>query len=889
MRLHHIEIKNFRGIKEAQVDLNIHGITIIEGPNEIGKSSIAEAIDLIFEFNDSSRHSKILAIKPVNFDVGTEVTIVFETGPYLAKYHKRWNRHPETVLVIESPKYESLTGRIAHDRMNEILDATLDKALWKALRYQQGFAISQASLSESQTLVTALDQIAAQSVNSMRDDGGIWKKVEQEWLRFFTPTGKTTSARVAQLNELNIRKERETELRSALKTLDELADLHRTKVEELTVRKKYQSELTSDIENTQRLKYEIDAKQHELSRLSHQKSEAEAVFKLIDDQYSFRIELLNEVGVLSAELEELSNYNDQTFLLFQAAEKDVENAESQRSATRQARDLAKANNDEAELIHEYSKSVLDKNLLGERLDRANGASRKITEANNIIASSKIDDDLFFEIEAAHAEFLFARAKASIESATLSIAAHSDLDISKNGSKRHLSAHEIIEEPVTDALEIEIGDIAKITVFLGSTARENEAVSNIARSKLQKAYELADILDSPSAFEEAKRLIKARERALEDLTRARNALKDDLRDLTILELQAKVERAIKISSEFEGSPKFKPSIDYSFDATKLSLQHSKLELERANLALDESQTNFDIISRRLWALKSEMTARSTTLTSKREQYQSKLSKLESDRRNAPDEELNEALLDAKKEFEERSLALSKITTALAMLNPDAVESQLNNLFFQKTRLDTDVSAIEGKIRDIKIEIAIRGEDDPQGSLDVEITLRMRLERDFLQIEQQADTIDMLKRRLGFYRDQAQRAYIGPFKDAVEGLARIVFGPSLSLELDHTTFEIISRTLENVTVPFDSLSGGAKEQLSLLARIAVAKLVDRKTDDGISLGVPIIIDDALGYSDPNRLVSIGAAISTSNVPSQIIILTCQPTRYLKVGRATTVSLP
>lgn len=90
---------------------------------------------------------------------------------------------------------------------------------------------------------------------------------------------------------------------------------------------------------------------------------------------------------------------------------------------------------------------------------------------------------------------------------------------------------------------------------------------------------------------------------------------------------------------------------------------------------------------------------------------------------------------------------------------------------------------------------------------------------------------------------------------------------------------------MTVPFAELSGGAKEQLGILARLAVARLVDP------TQGVPVVIDDALGYSDPERLERMGEVLGATAGPDadlQVILLTCTPGRYSAVPGARTVRL-
>ena len=65
-------------------------------------------------------------------------------------------------------------------------------------------------------------------------------------------------------------------------------------------------------------------------------------------------------------------------------------------------------------------------------------------------------------------------------------------------------------------------------------------------------------------------------------------------------------------------------------------------------------------------------------------------------------------------------------------------------------------------------------------------------------------------------------------------------------------ICSRTLYGRTVPYESLSGGAKEQLGIVARLAGAALVAKED------GVPVVIDDALGFTDAERLTKMARGV-------------------------------
>ena len=157
MRLRRLRLTGYRGIKKSEVHFSPDGLTIVEGPNEAGKTSLSEAIRILFDYLDSSRHSDVKAIKPVARDVGSTIELEAESGPYIFTYFKRFHQKPETTLQVTSPRLENHTGREAHERAEEILRETIDVDLWKALCIQQGEMVQQADLSKQTSLSAALD------------------------------------------------------------------------------------------------------------------------------------------------------------------------------------------------------------------------------------------------------------------------------------------------------------------------------------------------------------------------------------------------------------------------------------------------------------------------------------------------------------------------------------------------------------------------------------------------------------------------------------------------------------------------------------------------------------------------------------------------------------
>src|SRR5258708_12863782 len=102
-------------------------------------------------------------------------------------------------------------------------------------------------------------------------------------------------------------------------------------------------------------------------------------------------------------------------------------------------------------------------------------------------------------------------------------------------------------------------------------------------------------------------------------------------------------------------------------------------------------------------------------------------------------------------------------------------------------------------------------------------------------------------MGGHGDPRRLRYVEPYRAELQRLGRPVFGPSFEVDVD-SDLCILNRTLDGCTVPYESLSGGAKEQLAILSRLPGAPLVAKED------AVPILIESSLGFTDPQRLFQL-----------------------------------
>ena len=205
--------------------------------------------------------------------------------------------------------------------------------------------------------------------------------------------------------------------------------------------------------------------------------------------------------------------------------------------------------------------------------------------------------------------------------------------------------------------------------------------------------------------------------------------------------------------------------------------------------------------------------------------------------------------------------------MSAVDVDTAEQLARGAHTHVDSLKTAVNAAVGDMREFRGLIdmhsgAAENEEKAAAELDV---ARER----HAAIERRAEAARYLRSLMLRHRDAARQRYAAPFVTALNGLARTVFGGDVDFEVSGE-LKVQARSRNGETVAFDALSGGAKEQLSILTRFAIAQLVSSEP-------VPVVIDDALGSTDSQRLQLMAALFTKAGKTTQVIVLTCMPQRY------------
>lgn len=871
-----LRIANYRGIEASEVKFGSVGITLLQGPNEVGKTSLGEAIGLLFDYPDSSKHRNIEAIRPVHQDKGPEIELHAESGPYAFTYFKRFYKKPETKLTITQPKAENHTGREAHERAEAILRETLDIDLWKALTIQQGDAIHQPILTKQTSLSAALDKAAGGRPADPREEG-LFDKVREEYSRYFTERGgerkelqearklqEDTQAEVARIEQLIRDLEQDIERAATLQR--ELAQM-KQQVEGLA---KEVAAHTASLEEIGALENALAAARLKLE--SVQKSE-QAVRRDREARQGL-IDAVTKATKAHGDLQESSAISLSA----------LNQAEDELKKTQTLFDEADQRRKEADALaalrrsdFDYYNNKLHLEQLRERKERIDQARKIAAQAENVLAQNKMDSRALKAIQDAERGLLAANAQLETGAPSVLLRGLDQCRLQIDDAHTVLGKGEVRTLSVADRTRLTIPGALEIEITAGSSTEG--LTRKVAEAR--RALEVACGAASVASPDEARTAFEERREASRHVETKGQVEKDNLRDLTYEQLEKKLLGLQQSVPEYLGKRVREPAICPDLGSAKkeranaeADQQKASDEWEAARESLDGARNVRDGLSAKHQKARIQLDLLAKDLKLTREN-------LDRARKTVPDDALETNLTEAVRTVSVEETAVRDAETSLKAKNPERVKALAETAKGSLQTMQNRRNAAQTEQTEVRTRLIIHGEDGLHEKLHEAKTRLERVGTDNRALSRRAAAARQLFETMREERDKARRAYIAPLKERIEHLGRLVFDESFQVEINEELL-IASRTTNGVTVPFDSLSGGTKEQLSLIFRLACSMIVAK---DG---GTPVILDDALGNTDPERLRLMGAVLAKAAKECQIVIFTCVPDRYGNVGEATVVSL-
>lgn len=867
MKLITLTLENWRGVSRSQIKFD-EAVTLIEGPNEIGKSSLVEALRMLFREKSGSKKKDVQAVQPVGQDVGSSIAAEIRCGDYHFHYSKTYNRKAGTELRILAPEAKQLTGDDAHNRAWEILSSHMDMALWDALLVEQGKEIGGVKLADSDGLARALDN-AAGGTGVSGEESALFDAVQAEYERYFTlKTGKERFADQQQRVE-----QHSTQVQQLQTTLRELEDDLRRYAgvsAEISRLQRAQPELQAAREQHEQRWIAIDGLQ---ARLNTREDEARHRQQLLDQHHSqwqrrqgaaadiARRE--QELAQKQAALQPLAEHAAELERTVQAGEAAHKELQRQRRtlqhALQQARRDAACLQDAAELAR-----------LQQLLQRVQAQRAELAALRKTLAGIHITAEGRKAIQAAASALDVASRTRDNVATRLSIDVLRSAEFRINGDAVSLRPGEPLERQVAESLQIDIPELARITIAPAASAGELTADVEARQEELDALLARYQV----NSVEQAITLDEQRADAEQLLRSAQQRVQDALQGADEEALQADCARLTQTCEE--ALQQRDPG-----QALPASEREAKAQLETASEALDACESELDQEGGRLETQRDELTRAqsqqqqaSTELNALSSVLDEKRTSLATEREVAPDAVLEQAVAEQEQQLAAITTELEQLRAQLEAEDPDSARLQRDNATQALRRAERDIIDQQQEQAVLKSRLDRAQANGLFEELEAAEQALAEARDTLAATERRAAAAKLLWTTLNEQRDASRQAYMAPLRDGIRSLGKIVFGSDFDIVLGED-WAILDVIRNGKTIAFDSLSVGAKEQLGILTRLAAARIVAERE------GVPVIIDDALGFSDPGRLQSMGAAIAAAGRDAQVVVLTCTPGRFMYLG--------
>ncbi len=196
----------------------------------------------------------------------------------------------------------------------------------------------------------------------------------------------------------------------------------------------------------------------------------------------------------------------------------------------------------------------------------------------------------------------------------------------------------------------------------------------------------------------------------------------------------------------------------------------------------------------------------------------------------------------------------------------LEQALNNQNNERLRLEREVGRLTGQIQ-------TAGGDGVGEALAAAQEQRALAERERERVQERIATLQLLRDTISASLTQGRHRYYEPVRRHLRPFLNDLF-PGAELELgEGFSIDAIRRGRSEA---FRRLSDGTQEQIAVLVRLAMGAMLAERGQ-----AVPVILDDALVYSDDDRIQRMFDALSRAGKHQQIIVLTCRLRAFAPLG--------
>ena len=873
MRIRDIEVWDFRKLRHVMVSGLKDGINVITGENETGKSTLLASVQAAL-FQRHNVTGKVLdEMQPFGCAVRPQVKLSFEVNQGTYQLRKVFGGSNGSAEIVD-PGGLRFSNHDADHKLEELLNfqaATRggtkfhELGIWPLFWVEQGTTFQALNINPG-VRATVQSSLRKEVGDILVGESGsrLKNRFVELYGRFFTaktgvPTGELSAVRkdLAKLETLLNDKRSElaqlghevAALEAALARRDKLTDpalkerLEKAKAEALLEAR------TLEVLKQRRIQADNELR---LKR---------ALLKNVQGVQQQRLVLANEVSRLEQRLIDCDKAYGAAEEELGERETELQSRVEQLDAARSEAKSATAQRVEMSRVLELVKLSSSHAVVAQRLTDATSASDKESDARKIAASIRIatkDVERLRKLEQSvfQAE---ANLKAAATRIDFEVAEPSKLTV--NGG----SVPATREMLATDVVSISIEAIGEIRVSPGGEGLDGRrrqrvgaedklagALAELGVQSVQSVHELdQNRRDAESAVNTHKLVVQAL---------APNGLDALRQEASTQEGQIQTLRQMLGDIEL---PELSSATAAVAKAEGLE-QHGRSEVERLDAEVGKVRTRRD-------DARTLKTAKETELRTTTEDLGRGREALAAARAIKADEAVMGESTSAEADERAAEEAFTALEAQYKSEDPEGIELRVTTTSAALTSLEEQIAEAERSISKLRVTLDVLGQKGlGEECAAIESDLNATRIRS-VAVEQEANAVRVAYNMIVQVENEANTQFLQPvFRRVQPYLNRVLPGSQIQLGTD-MTIEGLQRG--TVTEPFECLSVGAREQLSMITRIAFADLL---ADEGVD--APIILDDALVYADEGRFADALTTLAFAAKRHQIIILTCHEHRYL-----------
>lgn len=236
--------------------------------------------------------------------------------------------------------------------------------------------------------------------------------------------------------------------------------------------------------------------------------------------------------------------------------------------------------------------------------------------------------------------------------------------------------------------------------------------------------------------------------------------------------------------------------------------------------------------------------------------------------------------AARDFSAAQVAIKDAHDAHHSLQNDAPDLSTAQADLERARsalgnTEDEIAQLRTQHADLNATIRTRAEDGVEEKRDEAEGRMHAATARAARLAHEVDGLKLLLETLRAKRGAAQDAYFGPIQQELAPLLALLHeGAALSFDPGSMLPQGLARG--GNAEPVEMLSGGTQEQIAILTRLAFARLFAKQGKP-----MPIILDDALVYSDDTRITAMFTALHRVAADQQVIVFSCRQMAFAGLG--------